>query len=501
MALDGDLLAAGAPDSLDLFGGGTPGPGAVYVFRDTGGTWPEQAQLVSSDAASFDLLGLSVAAQGDVIVAGAPGDRPTGDGNPNGGEGAAYVFRFDGLAWTEEAKLFADHATNGNRFGQSVAIDGDVAVIGAPGTDNPGAGTTDSGAVHVFRRTAGVWEFEVRLEASDVATGDSFGDSVAVQGDLIAIGASKDNEGASDTGAVYLFRHDGLAWAEEAKLVAGDAAANAQLGAGVALQAPVLLAGAPEAAAGDGRSYLFIHDGLGWIEHSQLTTVAGLHSGQGVALDGTEALLGAPWTSNGSLLFAGQAELFDAFADCNGNALPDDFDIGAGSSLDCNGNDVPDECDIAGGSSEDCDRNGVPDECDPDLNENLIPDACEGVWTNLGNALAGGPGEPLLEGAGTLLAGDPVTLTLSNALPDSQSALFLGFTAISAPFKGGVLVPAPDLLIPVLPTGPVGEVALSATWPASFPPSATLYFQHWIMDPAGPSGFSASNGLSATSPP
>jgi len=220
-----------------------------------------------------------------------------------------------------------------------------------------------------------------------------------------------------------------------------------------------------------------------------------------VALDGTQVLLGAPWTTTGSLLFAGHAYLFEAFTDCNANALPDDTDIAFGSSFDCNLNDVPDECDIAGGASEDCDGNDVPDECDPDLNRDGIPDACEGFWTNLGQALAGTNGAPLFEGEGTLIPTDVVTLTLSNALPSSQTTLLVGISALMAPFKGGVLVPNPAIMIFGLPTGPAGQLVLSAHWPGGLPPSFTLYFQHWILDPGGPAGLAASNGLSGTTPP
>jgi hypothetical protein len=496
--LEGDLIAVGAPDSLDVFGGGTPGPGAVYVFRDTGGTWPQQAKLVAADAAIFDQLGRSVDTQGDLLVAGAPGDQPTGDGDPAGGQGAAYVFHFDGLAWVQDAKLVAPHGGNGDRLGKSIAIDGEVIAVGSPGYDNP---TADVGAVLVFRRSAGVWTFEAKLTALDPAAGDSFGESVAVDGDLIAIGAPKDNQGFSDTGAVYLFRFNGTFWAQETKLVASDAAGNAQLGASVALQVPMLLSGSPGAAGGAGKGYLFAEVGPSWLEASQISQGASLFCGQGAALDGTEVLLGAPWTANGSLLFAGSAYAFEAFTDCNGNALPDDTDIETGLSLDCNGNDVPDECDLASGFSQDCDGNSVPDECDPDLNGNLIPDACEGTWTDLGNGLAGTTGEPLFEGEGPLIADLSVTLSLSNALPESQSALFIGLSSILAPFKGGVVVPNPDILILGLPTGPLGELVLTAHWPHGLPAAFTLYFQHWILDPAAPAGLSASNGLAGTTPP
>jgi hypothetical protein len=495
--LDAGLAAIGAPDALGVFGGGSPGPGAVYVFRDTGGTWPQQAKLMASDAASFDQLGRAVAAQGDRIIAGAPGDQPTGDGAADGGAGAAYVFRYDGLAWVQVQKLFAPHGSDGDRLGHAVAMDGTIAVLGAPGDDDS---VNDSGSVLVFRQDAGLWTAEVRLTADDGAAGDAFGSAVAVHGDVIAVGAPKANAGASDTGAVYLFRDDGRGWAQVAKLVASDAAALGQLGTSLALQPPVLLAGSPGASAGDGQGYLFVDDGTGWLEHSQLAQGTSLFCGQGVALDGTAVLLGAPWTPNGSMLFAGDAYVFEAFADCNANGLPDDTDLLSGGSLDCNANDVPDECDIAGGLSEDCDGNGVPDECDPDLNRNQLPDACEGVWADVGGGVAGVSGVPVFVGLGVLIAGEPVSLSLTNASPSSQTALFIGFSGLFAPFKGGVFVPSPDVALFGLATDGSGELPLAANWPAGVPPLFTLYFQHWIVDLDAEQGYAASNGLTATTP-
>lgn len=121
------------------------------------------------------------------------------------------------------------------------------------------------------------------------------------------------------------------------------------------------------------------------------------------------------------------------------------------------------------------------------------------AWYDLGNALAGATGNPVLTGDGTLKGGELVTLTLSNALPASSSALIVGFAQINAPFKGGTLVPSATIIIFGLPTG-VGTQVLSAPWPNGVPSRFSFYFQHWITDPAGPSGFSASNGLQAVTP-
>jgi len=126
----------------------------------------------------------------------------------------------------------------------------------------------------------------------------------------------------------------------------------------------------------------------------------------------------------------------------------------------------------------------------------------DGPWTDLGSALAGTHGDPVLTGTGTLEDNTPVELALTNALENSTTFLIVGLSTLDAPFKGGTLVPALDLGgFPVpLPTGPLGEIAVNATWPAGIPAGVSLYVQEWIQDAAGPAGFSASNAVSATTP-
>jgi hypothetical protein len=121
-------------------------------------------------------------------------------------------------------------------------------------------------------------------------------------------------------------------------------------------------------------------------------------------------------------------------------------------------------------------------------------------WVYLFNGLAGTNGKvPQLVGAGDLTAGAPVTLTLSEALGGTTTALFGASLAINVPFKGGVLVPSANQLVVRLPTGS-GCLVFSGAWPAGVPNGTSLYFQCWMIDPGGPNGFSASNGLAATVP-
>lgn len=125
----------------------------------------------------------------------------------------------------------------------------------------------------------------------------------------------------------------------------------------------------------------------------------------------------------------------------------------------------------------------------------------EEQWTYLDVGLAGTGGKvPLLMGTGDLIGGDPATLTLADGKPGGSAYLVVGLTALNVAFKGGVLVPSPDILASGLPLDGSGGFALATTWPTGVPSGFTSWWQVWIPDAAGPVGFSASNGLMATTP-
>jgi hypothetical protein len=123
-----------------------------------------------------------------------------------------------------------------------------------------------------------------------------------------------------------------------------------------------------------------------------------------------------------------------------------------------------------------------------------------GFWTDLGSALAGVYGEPSLLASGSLVVGTPFRLSLSNALESSTAGLFVGLSQLNAPFKGGTLVPAVDLLV-ILPTNGSGGLDLSLpAWPPGLPSGLALNMQTWVLDAAGPVGYSASNAVARTVP-
>ena len=158
--------------------------------------WKENEDqiLYASDAAASDHFGTSVAIRGDYAISSAYSD--------DGEKGSAYIFYKSGGTWTQQTKLVASDAAGSDRFGWSVAIDGDYAIIGAQLDDDP----TDSGSVYIFKRSGTSWTQQVKLKASDAAATDYFGYSVAISGDYAIVGTFLEDAGGTDAGAAYVFK-------------------------------------------------------------------------------------------------------------------------------------------------------------------------------------------------------------------------------------------------------------------------------------------------------
>ncbi len=220
VAVGGSWAAVGASRAA---GGGTQ-RGEVHLFRFSGGVWAHRQRLGAPNPRNGDRFGQSVAISGDgnTLIVGAG----TADRNGLRDPGAAYVFRRSGETFVHEATLgpiVGQHASD--QFGFSVAIDGDTAAVGAPLEDEP---ESASGAVYLFVREAdGSWRQDgSRLRAPDGRQGDRFGSSVDVSGDLVIVGAGGTDLTRDDQGAAYVFRRGPSAWALDRALFLGDGEAG-----------------------------------------------------------------------------------------------------------------------------------------------------------------------------------------------------------------------------------------------------------------------------------
>ena len=366
VAVSGNVVVVGAYDNDD--NGITSG--SAYVFRFDESSWVQEDMLLPDDGLEYQYFGWSVAISGDVAVIGAFGDDDNGND-----AGAAYVFRFDESSWVQEQKLLADDGWMGDNFGYSVAIDGAAAVIGAYLDCDSG---TYSGSAYVFRFDQSSWIQEQKLLADDGAAGDRFGNSVAIAANAVVIGAVQADAPGTDSGSAYVFRYVDSSWGQEQKLLPADGAEGDRFGYSVAVIGDTAVIGAIYDEDETGSAYVFRFVDPEWIEQAKLSASDGAvddRFGVSAALCGDTAVIGAYRYGEDD---SGAAYVFDlAGEDCNDNSRCDSLDIADGTSEDCNENEIPDECDIADGTSEDCTGNGIPDECEPDCNDNGVADSCD----------------------------------------------------------------------------------------------------------------------------
>ncbi len=210
--------------------------GGAYVFVRSGASWSHQAKLLPGDSAGAVHFGNAVSVSGDLALVGKFWDFPMGWHS-----GSAYVFRRSGTLWSQEAKLFPADGGISARFGQSLCLSGDTALIGAGDDDDLGMG---AGSAYVFVRAGTAWSEQAKLLASDGEAFDKFGVGVALAGDAALIGAYGDDDGGASAGAVYTFLRTGTTWSEHAKLTPGDAVAHGEFGRGLAASGDTALVSA-----------------------------------------------------------------------------------------------------------------------------------------------------------------------------------------------------------------------------------------------------------------
>lgn len=221
VAVSGSTIVVGAP--FDSVGG------SAYVFNRQGGSWVETQKLTASDGTGSELFGFSVAVSGSTIVVGAQTDQ-IGD-NPS--QGSAYVFNRHGGSWVQTQKLTSSDGETNDLFGNAVAISGSTIVVNAIGRGL--SGNVGQGSAYVFNHQGGSWVETQKLTVSDGAAGDQFGWSIAVSSSTIVVGAPFDDDfGTLGQGSAYVFNRQGGSWVETQKLTASDGATGDHFGWSVA---------------------------------------------------------------------------------------------------------------------------------------------------------------------------------------------------------------------------------------------------------------------------
>ena len=315
VAISGDCIVVGAYADDDK----GAGSGAVYIYDLLSGNGTlsdvlgSELKLTANDGAAYDHFGWSVAISGDKVAVGAYGDDDHGESS-----GSVYIYDLSSGEGTQQdvldsqIKLTADDGAVNDYFGKSVSISGDHVIVGAYADDDKG---DSSGSVYIYDLSNGegtqqdVLDSQIKLTASDEATNDNFGYSVAISGDRIVVGAYADDDKGASSGSVYIYdlsngegtQQDVLD--SQIKLTANDGAAYDYFGCSVAISGDKVAVGAYAEEESSGSVYIYdLANGEGTesdVRASEIKLMAsdraeGDSFGESVSISGDKVAVGAP---------------------------------------------------------------------------------------------------------------------------------------------------------------------------------------------------------------
>ncbi len=317
VSIDGEYAIVGARyDSENSTGVDTlSNAGSAYIFKLTGDTWIQQQKIVAADRESEAEFGYSVSINGNYAIIGALYESKNETGTDSFLQaGAAYIFEQVGSTWVQQQKLVATDRAANDRFGYSVAIDGDYAIIGARFEDEDASGSatlSNAGSAYIFKQSNGVWAQQQKIVAADRDLTDFFGTSVAIRGDYAIIGANGEDEDVSGgntlpiSGSAYIFKQTNGVWSQDQKIVASDRENGAQFGFSVAIDNNYLVVGAlfedknvtgSDSLISAGAAYIFQLSGGTWVQQQKIVASdrkANDQFGFSVAVSGDYIIAGA----------------------------------------------------------------------------------------------------------------------------------------------------------------------------------------------------------------
>jgi hypothetical protein len=479
--------------------------------------------------------------------------------------------------WAGQQILQSVAGADEGSFGQSVAVAGDWLAVGGDHLDLP-QGT--AGGVLLHRRVGDSWVFDRLLQPENPALTHGFGNDVAMEADLLVVGATKDNTHASDSGAVFVFTFDGQDWVQQAKLFSPNPALGEHFGEELEVHGGNLFVGMPNENhglfGGVGRVYEFREEPTGWQLVNDIRPAVPLSTqdfGESIEVANGHLLISSreasgnvihvftpflgSWIEQASIPFPGLSSsslprerlAFDGQTIAVCQSHPASVGLYVGSGADWSLQDeipLPAGCvDVSGdllliGRQNDATTDQVATlhrrvgetwvevqtfapatPLTPDVSADVlvltdqfvvISDSDStafpspglvftlnlepGPWNEVGPGIAGTGGEvPVLLGDGPLVPGTSGAYRLSHALPGADSWLVASFALLGAPFKGGLLVPFPDLLVGPVPVTEGGTLDLPFDWLLGSPAGLAFYAQMWAQDPGAVKNLSASNGL------
>jgi hypothetical protein len=511
-ALDGDLLA------VSELGFGFSG--SVHLFDVSGllpyGRWAELDVVTGDDPAFGKQLGESLALSGDTLVAGAPQDDDFGVLS-----GAAYVFERDDQgtpgdpsddAWVQTAKLYPNAASVPSRVGDDVDLEGDTLVVGSNGSawiyhrDDQGTPSPLDDS----------WVEVQRLDPDGLSTFSTFGNAVAVTSDqqLVVVGDFWDTTGPAQ-GAATVFARDDVGvpgdgtddvWVELGKLQAPAPSGGYFDDAGrtVAVSDDLVVLGSPGSGfVSEGVVHTFDRDDQGtatglddtFTYGQELSSTSGSFGGFGtdMAADGDRLVVGhlnyqQPLSKGLELVVFERAG--GLWSPTTSLSAPDPQwldGVGGGVGLDgdllisgASGAEYVDDWSPADGAAYAWDLGRDP------------------TWTSDPFNISGP--SPIVAGWGTLEPLSEFGVRSYDLFFQVDTWFVVGLSRIDLPFKGGVLVPSPDIILGPVPTDSFGSVTLTGIWPNGVPIGTEVVIQSWVTGHLAVNPFEDSQGLVATTP-
>ena len=278
--VDGDYLLIAAKEDTNT----ATNAGAGYIFHKSGNTWSQQAKLVAGTAASYDSTGESCAISGNTAVLGSPWGEPPGSSINAAGE--AFVFVRSGTSWSQQARI---NPTNiANDYVTDVDIDGDTIVIGAAGNN----ASTNGGAVYVYTRSGTSWSLQQKIISNNAAQANSqWGDTVKISGDTLVASAGTYTNSSGHTGNVEVWTRSGTGWSFQATLTPNPTDTSGSYGRSLSIDGDTVAVGNYSysgSAGNQGRAYIFERTGNSWSQKKVLTAstpVGSSNFGYGVSVN------------------------------------------------------------------------------------------------------------------------------------------------------------------------------------------------------------------------
>ena len=292
---------------------GTTDAGSAYIYTYSGSSWDTGTKIVASDKAASAFFGGSVSmnSDGTKVIVGANGDGPYA--------GAAYIFTYDGSSWDTGTKIVSSDLTNSDQFANSVAMSGDgTKVIVGASNEN-----LAYGSVYIYTYSGGSWGSEVKIEASDKAANDQFGESVAMNSDgtKVIVGSPYEDPGVTNAGSAYIYTYNGSSWSQQQKIEASDKQDSDRFGDSVAMSGDgtkVIVSAYledPDNISSAGSVYIYTYNGSSWSQQQKIEAsdkAVNDYFGYSVAMnsDGTKVIVGSQYEDPDGTTDAGAAYIY-----------------------------------------------------------------------------------------------------------------------------------------------------------------------------------------------